>query len=505
MDSHSLPIDFSKSKYTAVISDLHLCEAEPPHPKFPLWKKFKSRDFFFDDVFEQWVEHLVGKSGGHPIELILNGDIFDFDSMMALPEDPPYKVSWLEKSRGLHPEEEKSVFKIQRILEDHAKWTLTLRRFIQRGHRVVFVIGNHDLELHFPRVQRQILDMLDLKKEQELQIRFCAFFYISNGDTLIEHGNQYDPYCLCQNPINPMIQKFNQIEVRIPFGDLAGRYLTNGMGFFNPHVDTNFIMSIKEYINFFRKYLIRTQPMIMWTWFWGACITLFQSFGDRLRPDLKDPLTIEDRIEHIAKQANATPRMVRELKELHVEPAASNPLLLAKELWLDRALIVLAGFALIFQLFVYIKLVFDISFFWAFIPLFLLVPFFIFYSKSIKSSVTSYKQPNERIMRIASQITKTKRIIYGHTHIYRHEMIGNIEHLNSGCWSPAFLDVECTKPFGKRTYIWLEEGIGGVREAQLFEYKDGVSKVIFGRRRSFDREKRDALKTQELKKSGTES
>src|SRR5690606_21892715 len=163
-----------------------------PHPMIPLWKRYKSRDFFFDNVFEDFLKHLVVKSRGETVELILNGDIFDFDSMTSLPEDAPYKISWLESRRGLHPEEAKSSFKIRKILEDHQLWTKALREFVLKGHRVVFVIGNHDLYLHFPQVQRDIMEALDLPPHLATNVRFCAFFYISNGDTLVEHGNQYD-------------------------------------------------------------------------------------------------------------------------------------------------------------------------------------------------------------------------------------------------------------------------------------------------------------------------
>jgi hypothetical protein len=170
--------------------------------------------------------------------------------------------------------------------------------------------------------------------------------------------------------------------------------------------------------------------------------------------------------------------MVRELKELAVNPAASNPIRLARELWLDRAFIVLIGFVFVFQIFTIIKLAYDISFFWMFIPLFILVPFFVFYAKSIHSDVQAVKEPNEWILSVSSRITRVKRVVYGHTHIARHEFIGDVEHLNSGCWTPAFLDVECTKPFGKKTYVWIEPGPQGKRVAQLREFVRGDSYQI---------------------------
>lgn len=474
--------DFSKAKYTAIISDLHLCEAEPEHKKFPLWKKFKTKQFFFDDIFFDFLRHISEKAEGKEVELVLNGDIFDFDSVVGVPEDEPVRVSWLEKIRGLHSEEAKSVFKIDRILEDHAEWVAALRWFLQCGHRVIFVLGNHDLELHWPSVQKKILSALDLPAPFQDNIRFCEWFYISNGDTLIEHGNQYDPYCLCVDPVFPFIQKYNKIEIRLPFGNIASRYMINGMGFFNPHVDSNYIMTIPQYLKFFFKYMARAQPLLVWSWFWGATLTLIRSLAESLLPSIRDPIKMEDRIENIALKSNATSRIVRELKELFVHPAAHRPVIIARELWLDRAFLVLVGLLSLFQVFLFIKQVYEISFFWMFIPVMLMVPFFLFYSSAIRSNVTQYKEPQDDILSLSGAITKTKRIVYGHTHIIRHEVIGPIEHLNPGSWSPAFLDVECTKPIGQKTFVWIHPDENGQRVSKLFTFAEGVSQ-IFDRRK----------------------
>lgn len=475
--SESFP-NFKNAAYTAVISDLHLCEAEPTNLKYPLWKKFKTRQFFFDDTFEIFLRHIEEKSAGQQIELILNGDIFDFDSVTAQPVDPIFHISWLEKHRGLYPRSERSRFKIDLILRDHASFVSSLREFVVRGHRVIFVMGNHDLELHFPEVQTEVRRHLGLPMELQDQVRFVEWFYISNRDTLIEHGNQYDPYCVCEDPVNPFVRGYNFISLKLPFGNLACRYIMNGMGFFNPHVDSNYIMTLKEYLLFFFKYMARAQPGLVFTWFWGSVMTLLHSSFDRLAAPIRNPLKIEDRVSYIAEKSNAEDRMVRELKELFVTPAASNPFLLAQELWLDRAFIIFVAFFLIFQLMVFARSVYELSFFWAFIPLFALLPFFLFYSKSIASLVSSYKEPDDRVLAMASAITHVNRIIFGHTHHTRHEIIGSVEHLNPGCWSPAFLDVECTKPLDQKNFIWISPGDTGVRQAELFRFQDGKSEVL---------------------------
>lgn len=469
--------DFSTSKYTAVISDLHLCEAEPVNKKYPLWKKFKTREFFFDQLFHDFLRHIVEMANGEEVELILNGDIFDFDSVTAMPVEPPYSVTWLERARGLFPEAEKSTFKLETILDDHKEWLDALRWFVSCGHRVVFVIGNHDLELHWPQVQKALLDKLALPEAFRENVRFCEWFYISNQDTLIEHGNQQDPYCLCHDPLNPFVQQYNKVEIRLPFGNIACRYMMNGMGFFNPHADGNYIMSLREYLAFFFKYMARAQPLLIWTWFSGSWHTLIKSLSDTLLPAMRDPLRMEDKVEDVARRANATPRMVRELRELFAHPAAWRPMIILRELWLDRAFLILIGLLALFQVFLFIKQVYDISFFWMFIPLLLLVPFFLFYSRSIHSNVSHYKEPQDDILAMSGAITKTRRVIYGHTHIVRHEVIGAIEHLNPGSWSPAFADVECTKPIGQKTFVWIHPGEGEARESRIFQFKRAAEKL----------------------------
>lgn len=464
--------DQKLSKHTAIISDLHLCEAQEPIPEFPLWKKFKTREFFFDERFADFLGLIQFKARGDAVELILNGDIFDFDSVMRVPEYPLFRVNWLERRRGLFPRAERARFKIKVILDDHKEFIEALADFVRAGHRVVFVIGNHDLELHFTEVQEEIRAHLRLEKDEHERVIFADWFYISNSDTLVEHGNQYDPYCMCEDPINPFLRGYNFISIKLPFGNLACRYIMNGMGFFNPHVDSNYIMTLKQYLYFFFKYVARAQPDLMVTWFWGSVVTLIHSFIDRLRAPLRNPLTIEERIDAIASRANASPRMVRELKELFVAPAASQPFLLARELWLDRAFLVMLVFIFIFQVMLWIKTLFEVSMFWAFVPLFLLLPFFIFYSRSVTSLVSSYKEPDDRVLAMASAITGVKRIVFGHTHRARHEIIGAVEHLNSGCWSPAFLDVECTKPVGHKSFVWISPSDeGGARTASLLKFE----------------------------------
>src|SRR5262249_15158730 len=172
-----------------------------------------------------------------------------------------------------------SVFKMDVIVREHPIWFQALGDFIRRGHRAVFIIGNHDVELYWPGVQRRVCEALGVESPPVLDeiepaagpgsVAFCNWFYLSGGDTYVSHGHQYDPHCVVKDPIDPMIQVKGRPRVRVPFGDLAARYMLNGMGYFNPHASDNYIMSAGNYLRFFFKYMLRTQPLLLWTWFWG--------------------------------------------------------------------------------------------------------------------------------------------------------------------------------------------------------------------------------------------
>ncbi|MEK6704527.1 MAG: hypothetical protein AABZ06_01940 [Bdellovibrionota bacterium] len=471
--------DFTRIENTIVVSDIHLTDAEPPHPRNPLWKRFKRPAHFVDRKFTSFLEHLCSSMQG-PIELILNGDIFDFDSVMALPEKPRPHLTWLEKVRGLAPEEPKSRFKIQVIMADHAIWMTALRNFILAGNRVIFIIGNHDVELHWPSVRQDIIDKLDLPEERRSLMRFCEWFYISNQDTLIEHGNQYDHYSLILNPVNPLIKKGAKIYMRIPFGNLAGKFMLNGIGLMNPHADSSYIKnSFWEYILFYYKYVMRTQPLLIWTWFWSAMVTLVYSLSEGLLPAMRDPLTMDARVQEIADRANTTPQVVWTLKEVHVHPAVFNPVKVLQELWLDRA--ILLGLIVVgsFQFFSVLNVFVAISIWWFVTLVVLLMPAFIFYARSVVSGVMPTIEAALRLSPLSARIARVKRVVHGHTHIEQHTSIDGIEYLNTGTWSAAYHDVECTKPYGRKCFAWIKPGgPDGNRIAELYEWKDdGIERI----------------------------
>lgn len=463
--------------WTVVLSDVHLADAEPKDPTRPLWKRFKAPELFVDDSLARLIDDLSAQAEG-PMELVFGGDTFDFDSVMAQPTQGELPVSWLERQRGLDTTEEKSAFKMGVILDTHPVFVEAVRRFLDRGHRVVFIMGNHDIELHWPAVQGILRERLGGIEDDD-RLRFCEWFYISNGDTLIEHGNQYDAYCLCSDPVWPLIKKGGQLYVRTPFGNLAGKLMLNGMGLFNPNVESSFIMSAKDYTLFFFRYIFTIQPFLPLTWFWTAMTTLVISLREGLLPAHSDPFRVEARIQDIARRANAQPSMVWASRAAHVHPAIYNPFSILRELWLDRAVMFLLILWLSAQAFAFVNVITPIRFWWILVPFLLLMPLLVFYARSVESNVGKTARQALDGSGRSCQIAGVRRLVFGHTHRELHTRLENVEVLNTGTWSPAYLDVECTKPMGKKTFASLrptQDGSG--RKAELFEWKDPGLEVI---------------------------
>lgn len=464
-------MDFYHATHTIVLSDMHLADIEPGRHRSALWKKFKKPEYFMDGTFQALLTRLQETING-PIELVLNGDIFDFDSVMTLPKDRPFHISWLERKRGLNSEETKSRFKMKAILDAHPVWISAVREFILGGNRVIFNIGNHDMELHWTSVQQDIITRLKLPDGLESAVRFTEWFYISNGDTLIEHGNQYDPYCVCGSPINPLVSVGSKTLVQIPFGNLAGKYILNGMGLINPHFDSAYIKETTlEYLAFFFRYMLYAQPLILGSWFWSVIATMYVSVRKGFRRPLVDPLTIDSRVDSIAHKANSNPKAVWALKALHAHPAIFSPIKVLQELWLDRAFLLLFILFTSFEAVATVNMFTRISMLWIFVPFAVQAPLFALYAKSVKSDVEKYRNVTVELAPVSAQIVKVSRVIHGHTHVEKYLRSGDVEYVNTGNWSPAFHDVECTKPVGKKCFAWIRPAAGeGGRICGLYEW-----------------------------------
>lgn len=461
---------------TIVLSDLHLSDAEPVDPKRPLWKAFKRREYFVDQDVALLLRHAasMAEAAGDALEIVFNGDVFDFDPIMQMPNPPPGPMHWLWRLRGLGTEQWCSSFKMALIIADHPQFFQVCGEIARRGHQVVFVMGNHDLELAWPHVQDQVRVALGIEARFQANVRFCEWFYLAGGDTFISHGHMFDPYCTTPDPVHPLISIRGRPHVRLPFGEVANRYMLNGMGYFNPHATANYIMSAGQYVRFFFKYMVRSQPLLLWTWLWSATATLLVTLAEFLRPPLRDPLMVEHKVERIAERARATPAMVRQLAAVSVPSACTNPFMVVRELWLDRAALFAAVIAAAWHSVIYANFVLPTQWWWVFVPLTLLFPLFLSYSFRVRPETFAKPLVDGNRAEWIHRITGARFAVLGHTHLPELKTIGPLQVCNAGFWSPAFAEPECLTRIGTQTFAWLGPGDQG-RQLRLLQWAAGAT------------------------------
>ncbi len=159
-----------------VLSDLHLGTGQTKG----LPNLFD--DFRDDERFAELLHYAGQGARGQELELILNGDIFDF---LKVPIN------------GLFPEAitaSMGVLKLELCLRGHPLFVEALRTFLRPAGRSVTVLpGNHDMELVFPEVQARFTRAL-LGADRSEQLRFiCQEDHLRlPGGVEIHHGHQFE-------------------------------------------------------------------------------------------------------------------------------------------------------------------------------------------------------------------------------------------------------------------------------------------------------------------------
>jgi UDP-2,3-diacylglucosamine pyrophosphatase LpxH len=137
------------------------------------------------DAAAAFVDSLASFPAG-PIrtELVINGDVVDF-----LAEDRGEGVTWT----GFIADGDQAAAMFTTIAQRDRVFFDALGRFLARGHRLVVLLGNHDVELALPAVRHAFETAIGTTSAHNLEFIEGAEAYIV-GDALIEHGNRYDEW-----------------------------------------------------------------------------------------------------------------------------------------------------------------------------------------------------------------------------------------------------------------------------------------------------------------------
>jgi UDP-2,3-diacylglucosamine pyrophosphatase LpxH len=437
--------------------------------------RYRQRQFMPDGEIARMLDALLAEldRSGDELELVFAGDVFDFDA--------PRVVGGESVFHDQPRDAEHALSTLEGILRDSDHFVAGVARVLAAGHTVVFISGNHDVQLTLPEVrdflrQRLVQAVVDqhpadrppLDEEQVREIgarvEFRAWFHKTADGIVVEHGNQYDPYCSYRYPMAPFGKEPTRIQPTM--GSLATRLLVSRMGYFNPHVDDSFMLSVPGYIWHWLKYYAFSRRSLAVAWAVGATRMLRELVRIRTPEDKRRRRA---NLAAAARETRVSPRLVARHAKLFARPAEDRLNMVLRELWVDRVVLVFLVFLLggLWALFAPGPLAL-----WGFAPLAAMLAYEILVPKV---PLSQHWASVARVARKVARVHGARAVVFGHTHHPEGEWNGATFYGNTGTWSPAFRDVECTLPLSaERPVVWLRrESLGAELYGGLYAWKDG--------------------------------
>ncbi|MEZ4267970.1 MAG: hypothetical protein R3F39_16485 [Myxococcota bacterium] len=269
-------------------------------------------------------------------DVIFGGDTWDFDSVYGGPDDP------MLPSEGLPPTVAGSVWKIRRLLADHAPFVAGLARFLAAGNRVIFLMGNHDRELAFAEVAEELRATVaaaappGTSPAVAAAIEFEPWFVYIPGVLYAEHGQQYDATCSYRDVLAPFVPAHRRAprELEASMGSLMGRHVLSSLGSFNPFDDDSFLKSLSGYARHaFEHYWPRRRFLSIYV---ARCVRVVHLLRRQRRRVLASRPDHSTLYAGYARSKRVGVDFIALLRRLGSVPISDRPRHLLHELWLDR-------------------------------------------------------------------------------------------------------------------------------------------------------------------------
>ena len=224
-----------------IISDCHLSAG-----RFFEGRMNPHEDFFSDDEMVDLIRHFShgeygqGPEGPVDVELIINGDFLDF---LNVPVEGEFEEAITE---------ELAVKKLEAILAGHPEVVEALRTFASLpGKSITYLIGNHDADLFFPKVQEGITRAWDPEgRYPSPSVRVVADRdrLRFEGGVEVRHGNQFEAGSVL-NFERPLLTEYlDQPVLNIPWSSFYVLKIVNRLRWERKYIDK--VRPVKVFVAF---------------------------------------------------------------------------------------------------------------------------------------------------------------------------------------------------------------------------------------------------------------
>jgi UDP-2,3-diacylglucosamine pyrophosphatase LpxH len=225
-----------------VISDCHLSAGRIFEGKLN-----PHEDFYFDHEMVEFLQYFSsGKYGTQPngepvqVELLINGDFFDYLNV-------PYQGEFEEVIT-----EEIALYKTEKIIAGHPRVMQGLKQFAAcPGKTIKYLIGNHDADLFFPKVQERITREWDPQGEypsSRVEVVADRDRLTYPGGVEVHHGNQFEAVHVLNFEKPLLTQSLAEPVLNIPWGSFFVLKIINRLRHERDYIDK--IRPIKAFVLF---------------------------------------------------------------------------------------------------------------------------------------------------------------------------------------------------------------------------------------------------------------
>lgn len=398
--------------------------------------------------------------------LILAGDFVDFVGMSVDPrpgDELATELSPSEREYGLGGAEDRVLLKLARAEERHPDVFDALRAFVRAGHAITFLQGNHDLEMHWDRVQEAFRDRLCIGDDAARErIDFEPWFVHRHGFVYVEHGHQYDPFCAVPYVLAPLSPLDHQ-RVFPSLSDALLRYIvrrTPGMKEYGhedrglmSYISWGLMLGFRGAVDLHRR-------------FW-ECILMLRDVaaGYETPHGAAIKRQHEDRLARRARESGVALEKLDAALALHVPSMGRTPRRVLASVMLDR----LGVFVVVAPL-VVLLLVFQ-----QWVALFVVAVVWVLLHDELSSgrpSVDPAKVMAERAAELA-RLFPASFVVMGHTHVPDTRELADATYVNLGSWAEGKPEEGEKAPYrAARTHLVLHERPDR-HEAELRAWRDG--------------------------------
>jgi UDP-2,3-diacylglucosamine pyrophosphatase LpxH len=470
-----------------IISDLHLGEDIKPagsgHIKHLV---------LLERELVAFLEHYRRtRRDGLPWELIVNGDMVDFLSVCLLPQDdeshPATEVSEEDTVYGLSSKPKAARAKMQKVLARHPSVFKALGAFVAAGNKLSIVVGNHDVEFHWPLVQETFkLGIAALWSatpaslrpgamtgaEVAAQITFHPWFYFQENVVWVEHGHQYDEFCSFDYVLNPVEPERND-EIMPTLGGASYRYIANHIKGMDPHQAEEF--SAVGYVRMTLGLGWRgiKQMVRGYTAFAACMLSMWRKLSKVPEKVEVTRLGHREKLRALAHHVRLSEDTLVALDDLRQRPAIRNLFKLVMVLMLDRIALLAVTTALILTFFLAFPTV-------AALPAVAVALFLAWCCGQFLARQHTGTDPSQKMKVIPERIRRIVRapfVVFGHSHkpVALPLDEGGM-YFNTGTW------VATERPglLHAFTHVMIRHAADGPK-ATLCQWRDGTSQTYVPR------------------------